>query len=91
MRVLLKTPFQEMLLAGCDGSDEITVGLGGCFAQRSTDRHDKCYVRELRGVSSSLVKTRVFPSCGPGLAVGTGQWEAPSAAPPAAAGFIAFE
>lgn len=75
---------------GVMGLTKSRSGWGSCFAQGSTDRHDKVYVRELGGVSSSLVKTRVFPNCGPGPAVGTGQWEAPSAAPPAAAGFIAF-
>ena len=43
---------------------------------------------DLHGVSNPLVKARAFPSCGPGPAVGTGRREAPSAAPPAGAGFI---
>lgn len=100
MRVLLEMPFQEMLSVGWDGSDEIvvtrtkTVKQGG-FGLLSTAPTGVPVavlrsIPELQGVSNPLVKTRVFPSCGPGPAVGTGRWEAPSAAPSAGAGFVAF-
>lgn len=54
MRVLLKTPFQEMLAVGWDGMDGLdgivvtrtrTVKRGG-FALLSTDRRDQGYVTE---------------------------------------------